>query len=83
MNQLLQLFHARGFTNDLVEPIGFSGACFQGGIFHQELVPLRTAGNCMEELFGRERFSEVIDGARFDRLDSQLRRGIRGDHQDG
>ena len=82
LDQLAQLANPDRIADDLVQPIRFAGARAQLLIFEDQPVPLRAAGDGVEQFFGREWFRQVINGAGLDRFDRQLGRGERGDHQD-
>ena len=80
MSQLADLGR---FADDLLEPVRLAGAGAQLLILQNQPVPFGAAGNRVEEFLRRERLGQVINRARFDRLDGELGSGERRDHQHG
>ena len=74
--------HGRGFADDLVEAHDLADAGAQDGDLLALAIVPGAPGDGLAEPFGVERFGQVIDGARLDGLDRQLRGVVGRDHED-
>ena len=82
LDKLAQFNHARGFADDLLQPIWLSPtAGAQKRVLLQQPVTLGAARHGVQQFFRRKRFGEIIDRSGLDRFDGQLWRGVGRNHQ--